>query len=134
MDRAKLYKSILWRITMDEDEIRIEIMYDTGDELVDRAIGLCYDKGPYNDKVKRVNRITKVGYKNNHSSMLEFRFMVVKIGWHEREDHRMQALIGALPEKVKVTRYDKCAKLIINYRTFKEYGNMHLLDAIWRKR
>lgn len=40
--------------------------------MIDHAIGLCYDKGDYKDVEKRDNRIEKVALKHKHSSVLEF--------------------------------------------------------------
>lgn len=59
--------------------MKVELIQTNGLDIVDMAIGECYDKGCYTDLEKRKNRITKVALKHKHSSVLEFANFVFEI-------------------------------------------------------
>jgi len=48
-------------------------------EFIDKAIGMCYDKGCHTDKNKMHNRIHKVANVSKHSSVLEFTEAIFEI-------------------------------------------------------
>ena len=52
--------------------MEVKLIEHNGLDMVDMAIGECYDKGCYIDEEKRTNRIEKVALKHKHSSVLEF--------------------------------------------------------------
>jgi thymidylate synthase (FAD) len=59
--------------------MKVILLYSSGINFVDHAIGLCYDKGCYIDPEKRDNRIKKVALKAKHSSVLEFATFIFNI-------------------------------------------------------
>ena len=59
--------------------MQVKLLNNPTLEFSDSAIGLCYDKGPYADPVKRDKRITKVALKHKHSSTIEFTNFVFDI-------------------------------------------------------
>lgn len=59
--------------------MKVTLLYSTGLDFVDHAIGLCYDKGCYTEPEKRDNRIKKVALKAKHSSVLEFATFIFNI-------------------------------------------------------
>ena len=55
------------------------MLHTNGLQFSDSAIGLCYDKGVYQDPEKRDSRIKKVALKHKHSSTIEFTNFIFEI-------------------------------------------------------